>query len=195
MSKGSWLLGIFKTIVLVLTLGASMSGCADTLSWKEEVKLLDGRIIVVDQQRRYEGAYNGSNYGGVERESWLTITLPETNDQATTWHEKLNPSNLNVVNGKLYIVGMPPTAREFYLYNKPRPPYIGYVYENKAWKRIAFDEIPIEMYDMNMSFYSKNYIQDGRITLAIQAKMLKRPTISQHYKRINPAFKSKSDHL
>jgi len=170
-----------------------MTGCADTLSWKEEVELLDGRIIVVDQQRSYEHAYNGDNYGGVERESWLTLTLPETGNQATTWHEKLVPSNLNVVNGKLYIVGMPPTGREFYLYNKPRPPYIGYAFENNAWRRIPFTEIPEEMYDMNMSFYSKDYIQDGRITLPVKVKALKTPGLPKSYKRINPSYKSNAD--
>ena len=177
--------------LLMIGLGTSINGCADnTLTWKEEVKLLDGRVIVVEQKRKYERAYNGDNYGGVPRESWITIKLPETNNIETTWHEKLNPSNLNVVNGKLYIVAQPPTAREFYLYNKPRPPYIGYVFENNTWRRIAFEEIPVEMYDMNLSIDSERYIQSGRVTLAIQAKILKRPTISKHHKRIDPTYKS-----
>lgn len=192
MKKIYWQRAI-KTIVLIFTLGTSMTGCANTLSWQEEVKLLDGRIIVVNQQRRYEQAYNGDNYGGVPRESWLSLKLPETNNQETTWHEKLNPSNLNVVNGKLYIVGMPPTAREFYLYNKPRPPYIGYVFENNTWRRVEFNEIPVEMYDMNLSIGSEKYIQSGRITLAIQAKILKRPTIPKVFKRINPTYKNTND--
>ena len=104
--------------LLMIGLGTSINGCADnTLTWKEEVKLLDGRVIVVEQKRKYERAYNGDNYGGVPRESWITIKLPETNNIETTWHEKLNPSNLNVVNGKLYIVGKPHTAREFYYHS------------------------------------------------------------------------------
>jgi hypothetical protein len=182
-------------LVMVFQLGITMTACAgNTLSWKEEVKLLDGRVIVVDQQRQYEDAYNGDNYGGVPRESWLTLKLPETNNLETTWHEKLNPSNLNVVNGKLYIVGTLPTGREFYIYNKPRPPYIGYVFENNAWRRIPFAEIPVEMYDMNLSIDSQKYIQTGRITLAIQAKILKRPTIPKVYKRINPNYKDNADH-
>lgn len=172
-----------------------MTACAgSTISWHEEVRLLDSRIIVVKQQRRYEQAYNGSNFGGVERESWLTIKLPETGNQETTWHENLIPSNLNVVNGKLYLVGMPPTAREFVLYNKPRPPYIGYVFENNAWRRIPFTEIPEEMYDMNMSFYSKDYIQDGRITLPVKVKALKTPGLPKSYRRINPSYRDHDDH-
>ena len=62
LKKTRGLFSIFpKTIALGLILGASLTACgADKSSWKEEVKLLDGRVIVVDLQRRYEGAYNGS---------------------------------------------------------------------------------------------------------------------------------------
>lgn len=191
-TQHAWLHQLAKTLLIIL-LGTSMTGCADTKSWKEEVKLLDGRVIVVNQQRRFEGAYNGSNYGGVPRESWLTLKLPETGNQETTWHEKLDPTNLNVVNGKLYIVGIPPTDREFYLYNRPRPPYIGYVFENKAWRRIQFNEIPVAMYDVNLSIDSENYIQSGRITLANKAKELQDPTLPKDVKRIDPSYKDPSD--
>lgn len=170
-----------------------MTACADTKSWQEEVKLLDGRVIVVNQQRRYEGAYNGSNYGGVPRESWITLKLPETSNQEITWHEKLKPSNLNVVNGKLYIIGRPPTAREFMLYNKPRPPYIGYIFENKTWRRIPFTEIPVAMYDMNLSIDSEDYIQSGHITLDNKAREFQKPTLPKVIKRIDPSYKDAND--
>lgn len=48
-----------KLVQLVVIAGGlmSLSACSasDTKSWQEEVKLLDGRVIVVNQQRRYEG--------------------------------------------------------------------------------------------------------------------------------------------
>jgi len=194
MSNEHGLLRVFKTISLVLTLGISISGCAATLSWQEEVKLLDGRVIVITQKRQYERAYNGSNYGGVPRESWLTLTLPETSNQKITWHEKLKPSNLNIVNGKLYIVARPSTAREFYLYNKPSPPYIGYIFEDNVWRRVLFNEIPVEMYDMNLSDDSENYIQSGQITLAKKAEELSDLTLPKVFKRIDPSYKDPNDH-
>ncbi len=193
MNKEIWLLRALKTIGLALFFGVNMSGCTDTLSWQEEVRFSDGRVITVTQKRRYEGAYNGSNYGGVPRESWLTLKLPETGNQETTWHEKLKPSNLNVANGKLYIVALPPTGREFYLFNKPRPPYIGYVFENKTWRRIAFEEIPVEMYDMNLSVDSEIYVKSGRITLASKAKELQQTSLPSSAKRIDPSYKSNAE--
>jgi hypothetical protein len=39
------------------------------------------------------------------------------------------PEYRNMVdNRSLYVVGWPPTGREFRLYNKPRPPYIGFMF-------------------------------------------------------------------
>lgn len=174
--------------LLILLLGTSMTSYAgtETKSWQEEVKLLDGRVIVVNQKRLFEGAYNGSNYGGVPRESWLTVKLPETGNQETTWHEKLEPSHLNITNGKLYIVAFPPTTREYFLYDQPRPPYIGYVLENKAWRRIPFNEIPVAIYDTNLSTDSENYIHAGKITLEDKAKILSTPTLPQFLKHIDP---------
>lgn len=183
-----WLRQLVKTLLIIL-LGASMTACADTKSWHEEVKLLDGRVIIVHQQRRYEGAYNGSNYGGVSRESWITLKLSETGNQEITWHEKLDPSNLNIVNGKIYIVAQPPTTREYFLYNQPRPPYIGYVYDNQTWRRIPFNEIPVVMYDTNLSIDSENFIHAGQITLADKVKEFNNPRMEKYLKRIDPDVK------
>ena len=127
MSNGKWILGVIRQLLitpLFVLLGTSITSYAgtDTKSWQEEVKLLDGRVIVVNQQRLFEGAYNGSNYGGVPRESWLTLKLPETGSLETTWHEKLEPSHLNIANGKLYIVALPPTIVNFICTTDPGRP-------------------------------------------------------------------------
>ena len=192
--KPAWLSQIFKTLLIIL-LGASMTACAktDTKSWQEEVKLLDGRVILVSIKFRFEGEYNGSNYGDVLRESWVTIKLPETGNQETIWNEKLQPRNLNIVNGKLYIVGLPQTMREFDLFNQPRPPYIGYVFENKTWRRIPFNEIPEAMYDMNISSGSVHTNPSGPVTLADKTIESGDPRIDKTYKRINPSYRYPND--
>lgn len=192
------LANMLKKFLLIMMISGcllSLSACAgdDSKAWQEEVKLNDSRVIVASIKFRFEGAYNGSNYGGVLRESWITLKLPETGNQATTWNKKLQPKNLNVVNGKLYIVGMPPTDREFYLYNKPRPPYIGYVFENKAWRRIPFNEIPEAMYDMNLSSGAIHPNSSGLVTLADKAVELGDPRILKAFRRIAPSHRDTSD--
>lgn len=159
-----------------------------TKNWQEEVKLLDGRVITVKQKLRYGGL--------TPRESWITVNLPETSNQEVTWNERITPKVLNVTNGKLYIVGMPITKIEFYWFHKPRPPYIGYLYDNNAWRQIPFKEIPVAIYDMNLSFRIRDYnwpapIAPAVLTLDDQTKEWADPRLSllnkDFFKRINPA--------
>jgi hypothetical protein len=181
-------------LFLIAIILICLSACsANTRTWQEEVKLLDGRIIVISVKYRKEGAYNGSSYGGVLRESWVTLKLPETGNNETTWNERLWPLNLNVVGGKLYIVGIPPTTDEFEFYHKPRPPYVGYVFENKAWRQIPFSQIPESMYDVNVSSNTKKLKSDKPITLAEKAIELGNPTRFKPLQRIDPTYRYVND--
>lgn len=173
--------------LLIFLLGISMTACAetDTRSWQEEVKLLDGRVIMIESKFGYPR--------GVFREAWITLKLPETGNEETTWHEHLMPGNLNVVNGKLYIVGTTETTVEFRLYSFPRPPQVGYIYDNKVWKRIPFNEIPEAMYDMNLLEGAPEPNQSGAVTLAYKNKKFADPRMSKYARRIDPLEKYPND--
>lgn len=114
----------------------------NVVTWQEEVKLNDGRMIVVTQKKRMDR--------GFDREAWLTFSLPEFSQGEILWHKNLRPLILNVHEGRLYLVGLPQTRIEFYKYDKPRPPYVPYRWENGAWQRIPFLEVPEAIYDVNM---------------------------------------------
>src|SRR5271156_2486460 len=80
----------------------SLTACGgpDSITWQEEVKLNDGRVIVVTQKKRCEGAYTGGNYAScITREAWLTIALPEFSSQPMVWHESLDPMVVNIDGG------------------------------------------------------------------------------------------------
>src|ERR1039457_4229705 len=130
----------FVQFVLIAGGLMNLTACSNNLTWQEEVKLLDGRVIQVTQKRRYEGAYNGQNVGNIPRESWVTRKLPEFGDQEIVWHENLDTQVLNIYEGKLYIVGFPHTEREFRQYGSPTPSYVGHRYDNGRWVRIPFNE-------------------------------------------------------
>ena len=177
-------------LLIILQCGVSLSSCADNKSsWQEEVKLLDGRVIIIQEQRRIEGAYNGTSFNGVPREAWITMNLPEISKQEIVWHEKVLPTNLNIFKGKLYLVAVPQTSREFDLYNNPKPPYLGFLFEKNEWKRIPFDEIPVAIYNMNLSIDGEGFIHDGRITLADKVKEKGVARFPKGYIRIDPLDK------
>src|ERR1017187_6175079 len=95
-----------KIVLLIVTTGCLMNlaACSPYVTWKEEVKLNDGRVIVVEQKKLVEDE--------MAREAWLTINLPEFSAEQIVWHEHLSPIVLNIDEGMLYVVGQPPTARE-----------------------------------------------------------------------------------
>ena len=139
---------MLKTIVqLVIVLGICMNltACSNTFSWDEEVKLLDGRVIVVQQKRRFDESR-------MPREAWLSFKLPKFGDKEILWHEALDTMVLNVYQQKLYIVGFTTTDVEFGHFNNPKLHYIGFRYDNKQFVQIPFNEIPEAIFDANLWF-------------------------------------------
>jgi hypothetical protein len=87
-------------------------------------------------------------------------------------------------------VARPPTDEEYFLYGQPQPPYVGYLFENKVWRRIPFTEIPVEIYDTNLSIDSENYIHLGQITLHDKANELLDPRMPESERRLSPIYEN-----
>lgn len=106
-------------------------------SWKEEVKLPDGRTIVVKQQRDFiEG--NGT------RKTWLTFSLPEMGGEQT-WEQWLYPTMIGVADGRVYVVGRPRGSKQFRMYSHPRYVYVAYEWRNERFERIPFLAVPVSL--------------------------------------------------
>ncbi|WP_124553026.1 hypothetical protein [Methylophilus methylotrophus] len=173
-------------------LGRPLLGGPGYVEWQEEVKLNDGRVIVVTQKKKCSEAYDGNSYQTcIAREAWVTINLPEFSEKPIVWHEHLKAIVLNVHNKHLFIVGEPPTGLEFKQYGKPQPPYLGFVWKGSQWERVSFAEIPQEIYDVNMLIKSNG--PNGIKYLKLQQKHSKEFNGDSRYrnnqKRIDPNFK------
>lgn len=176
---------IFKRMTLGMVLASMplVGGCGDnTLTWQEEVKLLDGRVITVMQKRRIEER--------IEREAWLTFKLPEFSDKEIVWHENLRPIVLNIYQKKLYVVGIPGTIIEYNQYGRLEPMYIGYRYDNGQWIRIPFSEIPIEIYDINMYPENMALHRLKHVSIADKVEIFKDDRWMPSQRRIDPNYRS-----
>lgn len=103
-------------------------------SWDEEVRLSDGRIISIHQKRE---VYD--NYG--TNQSWVTIDLPELGGKQV-WHSYLMPQRVDVVNGKVYVFGIPRGARQLEYYRFPKNYMVAFSWDGKGFSRIPFLQIP-----------------------------------------------------
>jgi hypothetical protein len=172
---------IISKITLVLGCLVSLSACSgEFVTWREEVKLNDGRVIVVEQKKR--------DVEDMDREAWLTINLPEFSTKPIVWHENLRPLTVNIDGGRLYVVGFPPTGVEGHQYGCPRPPYVGFVWENGTWNRIPFEGIPERIYTTNMLTY--RFPPRGTTLLTLEekngSKLNGDLTVPPGLKKINP---------
>lgn len=143
--------------LLVIATTVALSGCLGTLltpsytpeiKWKEEVKLHDGRVIVVDRESRREGrAVPGeAPFEGV---FIVRAKHPDTGEEIL-WNEFAGggPEVIDFVNGVPYFavnVGSGPSCRK---YQFPKLNFVFFKYD-KRWQRISFEELPKEL-DTNL---------------------------------------------
>lgn len=179
----------FNRWLLILGGLTMLPACSNNVTWKEEVKLNDGRVIVITQERKCETAYDGhSTNSCLAREAWLRFQAPEFGTKTIQWHEHLHPLILNVHQGEWFIVSIPPTQREFYEYGQPQPGYIGFKLIAGSWKRIAFLEIPISIYDTNLLITTLPPSEKQLLTIAIKESITVNgdPGISKSDRRVDP---------
>lgn len=129
---------------LLTLLGLALAGVASFVgwniyqqrypSWYEEVRLSDGRIVTIHQKREY---FN--NYGTTQ--SWLTIDLPELGGKRT-WHSRLMPQRVDVVDGKVYVFGVPRGILQNEYYQYPKHFIVAYYWNGNEFQRLPFLKIP-----------------------------------------------------
>lgn len=182
-----------KLLLLIFIL--LITGCASASpkqvefrEWQEEVKLNDGRVIVVKQKWRcdYIGKNPRGDYCGTMREAWLTFNLPEFSNHDIEWNEQLRPMVLNIDKGQLYLVGKFAIGAHQELWGNPRHPYIGFRWDVDKWQQIPFHEIPEAIYTTNMATGFPP--PESPLFFKFEAKIqsIRNPRISKDSKVINP---------
>jgi hypothetical protein len=126
----------------------------DTMSWKEEVLLRDGQVVVAER------FYNLGGYPAIEShnrsalDQTITFSLPGTNKRII-WKNDFRdsepePNSLNlirfdVVSGVSYIATYPAGCIAYNKWGRPNPPQILFKYAGDKWQRIALADLPPEL--------------------------------------------------
>jgi hypothetical protein len=174
--------------VICVTAIFLLQGVLGSTSWEEETRLLDGRVVVVQQKRRYEHVFTGDGVGSIAREAWLTVKLPETGGKKVEWNEPLHPLVLNIHGGKVYVVCTFPSGKEYLQSGRPRPPYVAFTYQEGAWRRIPFSKVPIEIYETNLLIEQRPPRGTTHITLSEKAAANADPQIGARMRRLDPTW-------
>jgi hypothetical protein len=155
MNQGHGMLKALQMIGLAMILGVSVSACSES-SWKEEVLLHDGSKIIVTRSQSRGG--RGEIGQSPIKEQAVTFTLPGSN-KTIVWKdeysEDVGHSNfellaLHILDGTPYIVTSPYLSSAYKKWGSPNPPYVLFMHDGKAWKRIDLSEFPAEFKDINL---------------------------------------------
>lgn len=148
---------------LLLTIGVSMVANAGIFSrsktWKEEVLLHDGKVLVVTRHSNpADYLIPGSREPQAADES-LEFTLPGTS-QRIVWKTEyrneapepnaLGPLLLDIVDGVPYLATSPAGCIAYNKWGRPNPPYILFKYEHEKWERISLQEFPPQLVKANL---------------------------------------------
>lgn len=148
----------------------ALAGCEwfeRDLNWKQEVRLQDGRTIMVDRISRVTGKRfpEGGNYDIYQS---LTFTHPDTNERiAWAPPEYTGPVMLDVDGPYVYYVVKAISVADYNEIGCPNPPYLVYRYADKKWKQIHIDDMPARFVERNTqrrSMDDKTALTDGVVT-------------------------------
>jgi hypothetical protein len=158
------IIGITK-LSLLLLLTVAMAACASATSitkiagdsWKEEVQLHDGSLMIVKRTQYYKGRHAIGQAIPVSEHS-VNFTLPQTG-KSYTWTseygEDLGRTNFNllavhVLDNIPYIIASPNLCLSYNKWGRPNPPYVIFKFTDNAWQRIQITELPQQFKTLNV---------------------------------------------
>lgn len=150
MRYGYSVLGVFSTIGLILTLGVSVSACGGSESWKEQVQLSDGRVIVVDRELIREAGgdeWVANRSGSKPKEYRIRFVDPDGSGKMIEWRStKISPQTWPEIPLVIEVVSGQPVVFSIVAVSKGCEIYSEYVYKNGAWSEESLpDQFPQRM--------------------------------------------------
>lgn len=153
---------LFKLFAAVLFLAvtsianAGLFGFGGT-SWQEEVLLHDGTKIIVDRSVTRGGRHEIGQRGSYTNQT-LSFTHPVSSERVS-WEDKATPDlgtssfllmALDIYHGASYLVAKPMGCLSYNKWGRPNPPYVIFRFEDKGWKRVSLEELPMETQAPNL---------------------------------------------
>lgn len=130
---------------------AACGSQTETITWKEEVALHDGRTIIVTRSVTLGGGRKepGAHTVG---ESNYTLDFTAPDGRSIHWENpgRLRLMALGFVGSIPYLLTTPAMVLDYARYNCPNPAYVFYKYMN-GWQRIEFGDFPSAIRVRNLS--------------------------------------------
>lgn len=138
---------------VLLSAGFALNACGEggkTLDWKQEVRLQDGRTIIVERKSKQTGKIFPENTV-IEYEKALSFFHPDTNERIQwTLPKGTGAWMLDFDNGYPYLVLRTSSVADYNKWECPNPPWLAFRYESGQWQRIGQERLPARFVKPNL---------------------------------------------
>jgi len=150
--------GLTVCVLTSMGVNAGLFGFGDA-SWKEDVQLHDGNVIVVKRTLRY-GGIRELGQSETIKEQEISFLLTGGNGKEivfkSEYSEDIGRSNLDllalhILRGTPYIVTSPNLCLSYNKWGRPNPPYLIFRHDGKSWMHISIKEFPSEFTTINLA--------------------------------------------
>lgn len=145
-----WSLGLRVAATIALTACSS-----DDLTWTEDARLPDGRVVTVKRWVEFKGGSSGFDSPQVESRQSLEFTNPDTGE-TVRWRNTRDDGKLSTIalmldRGKPLLLGKPMYADDRHKYDCPNPPYLLFEYAAGQWRSRPLATIPVAQVRANLT--------------------------------------------
>lgn len=137
----------------VVFLAICVSACGSggrTINWKQEVRLEDGRLIVLERESK-QGPHDPLLNIRMELAQRFAFTVPARGERIQ-WEipKGLLPAMLDFEGDVPYLVLHAYTVADYNNWDCPNPPWLVYRYEHKEWNRLPLEQLPARFKHKNL---------------------------------------------
>lgn len=192
MQSRKWSIGVFLVWMLAPNLGACSS--MHHFEWTEDVKLSDGRMMVVkrtEDYRRIVDAGAGFQQGWLLQKSSITAELPTPIKRKVFWEGSLFPLVLDIQSDhSVYLVCVPSSGAAQTEWKVPDHEfYVSFRLTQDNWRRIPLADLPTSVQPnlapSGYEFFIRREMQSGiHVDLKMKSELNSRPALSKHLKTI-----------
>ena len=173
---------------------AACGSQTETITWKEEVALHDGKTIVITRSVTVGGGRKEPGTQSVG-ESNYTLDFTAPNGQQVHWENQahLLAMILDFQNGVPFLAAKPRTGTDNARYGCSDPNYVFYKYIN-GWQRIKYGDFPADFRTSNLIISVSRHGRQLQNRTASPDEILEaNSTLDRYYREVDPNERSPAE--
>lgn len=145
-----------RQIAYLLCITPLMACGVSDLKWTEDIRLPDGRVLVLFRWVEFEGGSSHLGDPSVESSQQFEFKHPDTG-AIVKWQNRSEQGNLRTIalwleHGRPFLLGTPAYGGDSRKYNCPNPPYLLYEYAGGQWQTKPLAQISLKQIRANLTF-------------------------------------------